>query len=98
MRGNHRNRRCLPFALGRAGLPVILTALSLMFSLPAFAQQDTSNVPSDIPPGAGNLNKAVQAVITARTLSNTVFELRAYPKTLAARKVIKAQARCSIAS
>lgn len=75
MRGSHRNRRCLPFALGRAGLSVILTALSLMFSLPAFAQQDTLNVPSDIPPGAGNLKKAVQAAITARTLFNTVFEL-----------------------
>lgn len=42
-----------------------------------------------------NHGKAFELIIIDNK-ENTI--LRAYPKTLAARKVIKAQARCSIAS
>jgi hypothetical protein len=40
--------------------------------------QTTVKVKSDLPPQEGNLNMAVQAAITAGTLSNTIFELEAY--------------------
>lgn len=37
----------------------------------------TINVPSDVPPGEGNLNNAIQTAISDGTLSNTVFQLEA---------------------
>ena len=51
-------------------------ALILMTGLMnASAQIDTVNVPSDVQPGEGNLNKAIAAAITSRKLAGTVFEL-----------------------
>ena len=47
----------------------------MIFSISSFAQSDTMNVPSDIPPGEGNLNIAVQTAIDQGTLSTTVFRL-----------------------
>ncbi len=56
-------------------MSLILVAAMLPASLRA--QTDTVNVASDNPPQEGNLNTAVQAAITAGTLSNTVFKLGA---------------------
>lgn len=69
-----QNRRGLSVL---AGL-FVFVALAMIFAMPVIAQKDTLNVPSDLPPGEGNLNKAVQAAITAGTLSNTVFKLEPY--------------------
>ncbi len=43
-----------------------------------YAQKTIVPVPSDVAPGEGNLNNAVQAAIDAGTLSNTVFALEPY--------------------
>jgi hypothetical protein len=59
-------------------LPFVFIALSIILSLRAFAQKDTARVPSDVPPGEGNLNNAMTARINARTLSNTVFKLEPF--------------------
>ncbi len=47
----------------------------LMLPVAAFAQMDTVYVPTDNPAVGGNLNNAIDSVITAGTLSNTVFKL-----------------------
>jgi Secretion system C-terminal sorting domain len=59
-------------------LTISFIALSIVFSVFAFAQ-NTVNVVSDLTGSTeGNLNAAVQAAVTAGTLSNTVFQLEPY--------------------
>jgi len=78
MKGNHQNHGRLPGPLRCAAVSFVIWVWSMLFAMPAWTQPDTLNVPSDVPPGEGNLNKAVQAAITAGTLSNTVFKLEPY--------------------
>ena len=52
----------------------VLFLLAAMIPLSLYAQVDTVNVPPDGAEG-GNLNNAIDSVITAGTLSNTVFRL-----------------------
>ncbi len=52
-----------------------LFIMALTLPISAFAQMDTVYVPTDNPAVGGNLNNAIDSVITAGTLSNTVFEL-----------------------
>jgi len=53
----------------------VLALILMSGSMNASAQIDTVQVPSDIPPGEGNLNKAVETAVAAGTLSETVFQL-----------------------
>ncbi len=57
---------------------MLLLAVMLSASLPAQAQKVSVNVRSDFGVGEGSLNRAVQAAVTAGTLSNTIFKLEAY--------------------
>jgi len=52
-----------------------LIILITFFSMQTFAQKDTVYVPSDIPPGEGNLNDSINAQIG--NLSNVVYKLEA---------------------
>ncbi len=73
-----QNRMCGPFLWKFVRAPILLAVLSTRLSATAFAQIDTVSVPSDVPPGEGNLNSAVEAAIDAGALSNTVFALEPY--------------------
>jgi hypothetical protein len=71
MKTHRLNFAGMPSRLARS-----LSAISsLLLLIPTFGSAGIVNVPSDIPPGEGNLNNAVEAAIAAGTLSNTVFEL-----------------------
>ena len=62
----------------KLGYTIFLVVLSIMVSGLGFAQT-TVTVVSDLTNGTeGNLNTAIQAAITANTLSKTVFQLQAY--------------------
>lgn len=55
-----------------------IVLIAVLFPALLFAQTDTVNVPDFFASGEGTLNTAIQAKITAGTLSNTVFRLQAY--------------------
>ena len=55
----------------------LVVVISLIFSVHLHAQTDTIRVASDVPPGEGNLNIAVNTAIDEGTLSNSVFMLEA---------------------
>jgi len=55
-----------------------VTFLTMLLATSLYAQKTTVQVPSDVAPGEGNLNNAIQAAINGGTLSNTIFELEPY--------------------
>ncbi|MBN1153689.1 T9SS type A sorting domain-containing protein [candidate division KSB1 bacterium] len=59
-----------------------------VFSIPAFAQIDMIYVQGDGPYSVGNLNNAIEAVISSGNLSNTVFELNLNSRYIINRSII----------
>jgi hypothetical protein len=73
-----KNFICRSFLLQQRNLSIIfllLVFLSFMSASQILSQADTVKVSSDVSPGAGNLNKAIQTVLKSGKLSNTVFKL-----------------------
>jgi len=62
-------------SMKRRSIAPLLLALSLMALSRIFAQTDTVDVPSDIPPSIGHLNEAIKTIVASGTLSRTVFRL-----------------------
>ncbi len=54
---------------------IVMILLLLILPIKICAQKDTIYVPSDVSPGEGNLNRAVDSVSALGSLSNTVFKL-----------------------
>ena len=76
MKKNFTNNECINTVIKHFKVQNLLIILFMLFSVQSIAQIDTINVPSDVPPGEGNLNDSVTAHIG--NLSNIVFELEPY--------------------